>query len=477
MSSLWTGTELRDAFGAPSSAPLAGSVTGVSIDTRTLLPGDLFFAIKGETHDGHDHVARALESGAPAVVISRDRDRDLATFGPAFLVDDTLKAMERLGRAARARSSARIAAVTGSVGKTSAKEMLRAMLATSGETHASAASYNNHWGVPLTLSRMPKEALFGVFEIGMNHPGEIAPLVKMVRPHAALITTIAPVHIEYLGSLEAIAEAKSEIFLGLEPGGWAILNCDAPQFERLAAAARAQAASVRTFGSSEGCDARLLGLDETRAGSRVTARIFGRAKTFDLGAPGAHMAENALGALLVTHALGADPDASVAALADFTPPKGRGERISLPTAGGAVTLIDESYNANPASMRAALRLLGAAEPGPGGRRIAVIGDMLELGADGAAMHAALAADLAANHVDLLFGAGPLTRALYDAAPQAIRAAWAERSSALADEVAKALRAGDVAMVKGSNGSRMGPLVAALRQHFAPSGAGGRDVRC
>jgi UDP-N-acetylmuramoyl-tripeptide--D-alanyl-D-alanine ligase len=472
MSALWTGTELTDALGASPGAPLARAVSGVSIDTRTLQPGDLFFAIKGETHDGHDHVARAFEAGAAAAVANRERADALAACGPVFAVDDTLRAMERLGVAARTRTAAEIVAVTGSVGKTSAKEMLRAMLAPSGATHASAASYNNHWGVPLTLSRMPADARYGVFEIGMNHPGEITPLVRMVRPHAALITTIAPVHIEYLGSLEAIADAKSEVFLGLEPGGTAILNRDAPQFERLAAAARACGARVWTFGSSEGCDARLVSLRETEAGTRVSAEIFGRAKAFDLGAPGAHMAENALGALLVTHALGADPEASAAALAGFAPPKGRGERVSLPTPEGSVTLIDESYNANPASMRAALKLLGAAEPGPNGRRIAVIGDMLELGADGAAMHAALAPDLAANKVDLLFGAGPLTRALYDAAPEAIRAAWAERSSALADEVANALRAGDVAMIKGSNGSRMGPLVAALRQHFARPGARG-----
>jgi UDP-N-acetylmuramoyl-tripeptide--D-alanyl-D-alanine ligase len=472
MSALWTEAELTKAFGAGPSAPLAHAVAGVSIDTRTLRPGDLFFAIKGETGDGHDHVARAFAAGAPAAVVATARADEFAAFGPVFPADDTLKAMERLGVAARGRTAARIVAITGSVGKTSAKEMLRAMLAASGPTHASAASYNNHWGVPLTLSRMPAGAAFGVFEIGMNHANEIAPLVGMVRPHAALITTIAPVHIEYLGSLERIADAKAEIFSGLEPGGTAILNRDAPQFERLAIAARACGARVQSFGSDAACDARLVSLAGTEAGSRVSASILGRRLSFDLGAPGAHMAENALGALIAAAALGADLDASAAALAGFAPQKGRGERIFLATPAGAVTLIDESYNANPASMRAALKLLGAARPGPHGRRIAVIGDMLELGADGAAMHAELAADLAANKVDLLFGAGPLTRALYDAAPEAIRASWAERASDLADEVAEALRAGDVAMVKGSNGSRMGPLVAALRERFARPGAGG-----
>ncbi len=472
MSALWTEAELTGALGAPPSERLANTVEGVSIDTRTLAPCDLFFAIRGETHDGHDHVARAFEAGAPAAVVQRDRARDLAALGPVFATEETLKAMERLAVAARARTTARIVAVTGSVGKTSAKEMLRAMLGASGETHASAASYNNHWGVPLTLSRLPAGAKFGVVEFGMNHAGEIAPRVRMVRPHAALITTIAPVHIEYLGSLEAIADAKAEIFLGLEPGGTAILNRDAPQFERLAAAARVRGARVRTFGVSEACDARLVACEEGEAGSRVSAKVLGRSLRFDLGAPGTHMAENALGALLAAETLGADVERSAAALAGFSPQKGRGERVTLAAPGGAITLIDESYNANPASMRAALKLLGSARPGPNGRRVAVIGDMLELGADGAAMHAALAADLAVNQVDLLFGAGPLTRALYDAAPQARRAAWAERASELAGEVARALRPGDVVMVKGSNGSRMGPLVAALRDHFAHSVAGG-----
>jgi UDP-N-acetylmuramoyl-tripeptide--D-alanyl-D-alanine ligase len=441
-------------------------VGGVSIDSRTLEPGDLFFAIKGAAHDGHDHVARAFEAGAAAAVVSRERAAQLAAVGPTFAVDDTLKAMERLAVAARARSKARIVAVTGSVGKTTAKEMLRAVLTACGETHASAASYNNHWGVPLTLARLPASASFGVLEMGMNHAGEIAPLTRTARPHAALVTTIAPVHIEYLGSLEAIADAKAEIFLGLEPNGTAVLNRDAPQFERLAKAAASRGARVFSFSRGADCDARLLKIEAKDGGSRVRTRILGRELAFELGAPGVHMAENALGALLAAEALGADIDACAAALRRFSPQKGRGERFSVPTPDGPATIIDESYNANPASMRAALALLAAAKPGPKGRRIAVIGDMLELGPKAVAMHAELAADLSANNVDLLFGAGPLTRALFEAAPAAMRAAWAERSSDLTDEVARTLRGGDIAMVKGSNGSRMGPLVAALRDRFA-----------
>jgi UDP-N-acetylmuramoyl-tripeptide--D-alanyl-D-alanine ligase len=468
MSALWSHAELSVALGAASTGRLSTTIGGVSIDSRTLEAGDLFFAIKGDAHDGHDHVARAFEAGAAAAVVSRERAPAL---GPVFAVEDTLAAMARLGVAARARSKAKIVGVTGSVGKTTAKEMLRTVLTACGATHASAASYNNHWGVPLTLARMPASASFGVFEMGMNHAGEIAPLARMVRPHAALVTMIAPVHIEHLGSLEAIADAKAEIFLGLEPKGSAILNRDAPQFERLAKAATSHGARVLSFGRCVECDGRLLELESRESGSRVRARVLGRELTFEIGAPGTHMAQNALGALLVAEALGADLKACAAALEHFSPQKGRGERFVLPMADGPAIIIDESYNANPASMRAALALLAAAEPGPKGRRIAVIGDMLELGPKAAAMHAELAADLSASNVDLLFGAGPLTRALFEAAPASMRAAWTERSSELTDEVARTLRGGDIAMIKGSNGSRMGPLVAALRDRFA-HGAGG-----
>jgi UDP-N-acetylmuramoyl-tripeptide--D-alanyl-D-alanine ligase len=469
MTALWTQAELSAALGAAPIAPLSAGVTGVSIDSRSLEAGDLFFAIKGDAHDGHDHVARAIEAGAVAAVVSRERAHELAALGPVFAVEDTLHAMERLGVAARARSKAKIVGVTGSVGKTTAKEMLRAMLTACGLTHASAASYNNHWGVPLTLARMPANARYGVFEMGMNHAGEIAPLTRMARPHAALVTMIAPVHIEHLGSIEAIADAKAEVFLGLEPGGTAVLNRDAPQFERLKKAATSRGARVLSFGRGADCDGRLIDFEATEGGSRVRARVRGHELTFELGAPGTHMAENALGALLAADAVGAHLRTCAAALRGFSPQKGRGERFSIPTPDGPATIIDESYNANPASMRAALALLAAAKPGPKGRRIAVIGDMLELGPKAAAMHAELAADLRANKVDLLFGAGPLTRALFDAAPASMRAAWTERSTELTDEVARALRGGDIAMVKGSNGSRMGPLVAALRDRFASAG--------
>jgi UDP-N-acetylmuramoyl-tripeptide--D-alanyl-D-alanine ligase len=461
---LWSQAELTEILGAPS-APLAASIESVSIDTRSLAPGDLFFAIKGDAGDGHDHVARAFATGAGACVVARDRQSGLAAQGSIFAVDDTLRAMERLGIAARARTGAKIVAVTGSVGKTSVKEMLRLVLAKGGPTHASVASYNNHWGVPLTLARMPAAAAFGVFEIGMNHAGEISPLVAMVRPHVAMVTTIAPVHVEHLGSIEAIADAKSEIFAGVEPGGTILLNRDAPQFERLDQRARLTRRKVETFGAGAEADARLLHFEPE--GARVRASIHGREISFSLAAPGLHMAQNALGVLLAADGLGVDLEKAAAALGEFSAQKGRGERLTLHGPGGPFTLIDESYNANPASMRAALALLGATRPGLGGRRIAVLGDMLELGAGAAQLHAALAGDLARNAVDLLFCAGPLMRGLFEASPQAIRGAWAERSADLKSSVFDAARGGDVVMVKGSNGSAMGPIVAALRSHFSP----------
>jgi UDP-N-acetylmuramoyl-tripeptide--D-alanyl-D-alanine ligase len=322
--------------------------------------------------------------------------------------------------------------------------------------------------VPLTLCRLPAGAAYGVFEIGMNHAGEITPLVGFVRPHVALVTAIGPVHIELFGTLEAIADAKAEIFSGVEPGGAAVINRDAPQFERLASAARPRA-RVLTFGA--GGDATLIACEPDGEGSRIEAEICGERLAFRLGAPGRHMAENAVGVLLALHALGAPLRASAEGLARFAPAKGRGERFALQAPDGPFTLIDESYNANPTSMRAALALLGATRPGAGGRRIAVIGDMLELGAQGAALHAGLAPELEANRVDLLFGAGPLTRALYDAVPAERRAAHAANSEALRTPLLESLRAGDVVMIKGSNGSRMGPLAAALREQFSPRTAG------
>lgn len=466
---LWSGLGLIPALAARVHGRAPAGVTGVSIDTRTLQPGDLYFAIKGDAKDGHDFAGAAFAAGAAAAVVDEARADALSAHGPLYIVDDTLASMENLGRAARARGEAKIIAVTGSVGKTGTKEALRAALGASGPTHASAASYNNHWGVPLTLARMPRASRFGVFEIGMNHSGEITPLTGMVRPHVAVVTTIAPVHLEHFASLDAIAEAKAEIFLGLEPGGAAIIHADIPQFDLLNARARAsRAGRVLSFGEHAGADAQLISFEARETGSMVSAKVLGEAVTFYLGAPGRHLAVNGLAVLLAAVCAGADLHASARALGAFEAPAGRGQRTGLAAAGGNFTLIDESYNANPASMRAALALLGEAAAG---RRVAVLGDMLELGPDAARLHAELSEAIAENRVDTVFAAGPLMRGLYDALPPGVRGAWKEKSDGLEDVLAEALGAGDVVMVKGSNGSRMGPVVAALKRRFAsPNGA-------
>ncbi|WP_131194299.1 UDP-N-acetylmuramoylalanyl-D-glutamyl-2,6-diaminopimelate--D-alanyl-D-alanine ligase [Lichenihabitans psoromatis] len=465
---LWSGFGLVTPLDARVAGPIPTGISGVSIDTRTIEPGDLFVAIKGDTSDGHDHVATAFEKGAAAAVVDESHYDMVRGRGSLYIVTDTLKAMQSLGRAARARTDAKIVAVTGSVGKTGTKEALRLVLSGAGETHASAASYNNHWGVPLTLARMPRATQFGVFEIGMNHAGEIEPLTAMVKPHVAIITTVAPVHLEFFRSVSEIADAKAEIFSGLQPGGTAIINRDIDTFYRLLTRAEASpAARVLTFGEHPEADARLDSLTPELNGSSVQATIHGRPVHFRLGAPGRHLAMNALAVLLAAAEVGIDPFFASLALAAYSAGPGRGERTILQTEAGPITLIDESYNANPASMRAALALLGSTPVGDGGRRIAVLGDMRELGPDAPALHEALAGEVQAQSVDLLFAAGPLTRPLYDAVPSATRGLWAEQSTAIQAPLAAALRAGDVVMVKGSNGSKMGPLVAALKSQFAP----------
>ncbi len=473
---LWTGLDLVAPLEARLDGRAPAAVGGVSIDTRTLAPGDLFVAIRGERQDGHDYVATAFEKGASAAVVARDRADALRSCGPLYIVGETLRALEGLARASRARSAARIIAVTGSVGKTGTKEALKLILSRAGATHASAASYNNHWGVPLTLARMPRDTRFGVFEIGMNHAGEITPLVGMTRPHIAIVTTVAPVHLEFFASLDAIAEAKAEIFSGLEPGGAAIVNRDIPHYDYLRARAlQSPAGTVLSFGAHADADARLERYDADADGSHVSARVCGRELSYRLAAPGRHLAMNSLAALLAAQIAGADLDDMARALGAFEAPIGRGQRCSLRLGEGAISLIDESYNANPASMRAALALLGEAQVGAAGRRIAVLGDMLELGPDAERLHRDIAMDIEANDVDLVFAAGPMMKAMFDALPPTRRGAWADRSTEIEPLLTRSLAAGDVIMIKGSNGSRMGPLVAALKKTFAapldPASAG------
>jgi UDP-N-acetylmuramoyl-tripeptide--D-alanyl-D-alanine ligase len=381
-------------------------------------------------------------------------------------VPDVLQGLTDLARAARKRTSARVAAITGSVGKTGTKEALRLALSAEGETHASAASYNNHWGVPLSLARMPQNAAFGVFELGMNHAGEITPLTKLVRPRVAVITTIEPVHLEYFGSLEAIADAKAEIFSGLEPGGAAVLNRDNAQFARLARAAhKAGVARVISFGEHDEADARLLTVSLHAGCSTVRASILGTEVAYKLGAPGRHLVNNSLAVLAAVSLLGADLALAALALAQLQPPAGRGARMTLTLPAGRALLIDESYNANPASMRAALALLGQAPVGPRGRRIAVLGDMLELGPAASALHRDMLAPLRDSDVDLVFCAGPLMHALWEVLPADQRGAYAVDSTALEPHVLAAVRDGDAIMIKGSLGSRMAPIVKALASRY------------
>ncbi len=471
MSVLWSGLGLVAPLQARVSGPVPEGVSGVSIDTRTLAPGDLFFAIKGDNSDGHDYVAKAFARGAAAAVVDEDHADAMRDLGALYVVRDVLKAMEGLARAARKRSRAKIIAVTGSVGKTSTKEALRKVLSDAGSTHASDKSYNNHWGVPLMLARLPESARYAVFEIGMNHAGEITPLVDLVKPHVAIVTNVAPVHLEHFANVAEIAKAKAEIFSGIVKGGVAIINRDIDTYDQLEAAAKASPAShVLSFGENLAADAQLLQFDDQQDFSRIGARVLGQQFWFRLGAPGKHLAINALSVLLAARAVGLELAAVAASLADVGPPQGRGARETLlidpaaPKSG--FLLIDESYNANPASMRAAIAVLGSARVSGEGRRIAVLGDMLELGTTSAALHFALGEALLQHHVDKVFASGPLMRHLFDSLAPEKRGAWAADAAALEPLVAAALRPGDVVMVKGSNGSRMHALVAGLKSRCA-----------
>ncbi len=456
---LWTSEVAAAATAGRATAPW--QAFGVSIDSRTLVPGDLFVALVGPRFDGHDFVAAALAAGAAAAVVHRV-PHDLPPGLPLLVVGDTFEALTDLGQVARMHSRARVVAVTGSVGKTGTKEALIHCLAAQGPTHGTLGSLNNHWGVPLTLARMPDDTAYGVFELGMNHAGEINALTRQVKPDVGVITTVAPVHLEFFPSVEAIAEAKAELFDGMTANGTAVLNRDNPHFARLVAAARTRGLSrIRSFGRHPDADARLTDASLHATSSAVTATVRGRRLQYGIGLPGEHWVVNSLAVLLAVDALGADVIAAAGALGDLTPIKGRGVRRRLTVGGGAVVLIDESYNASPVATEAALQVLARNQPGPGGRRIAVLGDMLELGREAVEFHAALAEPIAAAAVDLVFTAGPLTAALDAALPAARRGGHAADAAALAPIVTAAVRPGDVVLVKGSAGSRMAVVVAAL----------------
>ncbi len=459
MTALWTAADADSATGGTSTR--AWQASGVSIDSRSLARGDLFVALAGPRVDGHDFLGDAFAHGASAAVVHRrppGSDNEL----PLLIVRDTMAALGDLGAAARKRSGARIVAVTGSVGKTGTKEALRQALGRLGPIHASAGSLNNQWGVPLSLSRMPRDARFGVFELGMNHPGEIEALSKLARPHVALITTVEPAHLGFFSSVAAIADAKAEIFRGMDGNGAAVLNRDNEWYGRLEAAARAAGLSrIIGFGAHDDATVRLVDCHLHATASAVAVSIEGEIFDYCIGSPGRHWVMNSLGVLGVVRALGGDIAATAGAFAQLRPLDGRGRRHRVSLAQGDAELIDESYNASPASIRAAVAVLATSRPGPGGRRIAVLGDMLEMGDRAPELHAALAQPLAEAKIDLVFTVGEAMASLDRALPKAMRGGHDADSAAMAERIAATLRPGDVVSVKGSRGIRMDKIVSRL----------------
>ena len=465
---LWTAAEAAEATGGRAQGDWTAS--GVSIDTRSLAPGDLFVALK-DVRDGHDFVAQALGKGAAAALVSRVPD-DVTPDAPLLVVKDVLTGLQDLGRAGRARMTGKVVAVTGSVGKTSTKEMLLAIFADQGRTHASVASYNNHWGVPLTLARMPRDTEYAVIEIGMNHPGEIAPLSKMAKPHVALVTTVAAAHLEAFEDISGIAVEKASIFEGVVPNGIAVLNADVETSAILMAKALDCKLRNISFGK-HGYDFRLLRADLQGDTTVVQAQMGADPLLFKLSSPGAHFAMNALGALAVVAALRADIALAVGSLGRWKPYKGRGqrERIYLDVVDTRLTLelLDDSYNANPTSMAAALEVLAAVPVTNNigrvskGRRIAYLGDMKELGPDAVALHAGLAHLEATSKIDEIHCIGPLMRALYDLLPEAQRGEWYETSQEVLPRLKRHLDSGDVVLAKGSLSMKLGLIVDAIRK--------------
>lgn len=458
--SLWTMEEAVAATGGAS--PVEWSVTGVSIDTRTLAPGELFVALK-DVRDGHDFVAQALEKGAGAALVSRVPD-GVAKGAPLLIVDDVLQGLEALGRAARARTDAHVIGVTGSAGKTSTKEMLRAALKGQGNIHAAEKSYNNHWGVPLTLARMPRETDFAIIEIGMNHPGEIKPLAIMAKLDVAIITTVAPAHLEAFKDVMEIAHEKADIFEGLmETGGVAVYNADLEMSEMFLERAPFQA---RAFGYAENAMFRLCEATPKGDTTVCEAEFQGDKILFKIAAPGRHFAMNGLAALAAIDAADGDLGQAATALGNWLPPEGRGRRRFIQTdpteAERGIELFDDAYNANPASVAASLDVLGAVDlSDPRGQRIAILGDMKELGPTGPDLHAALAAHPAMEHIGTVHTVGPLMKNLHEALPAEMRGRWVNTSDELTSEVRHLAGAGDIVLVKGSLSMKMAAIVDAI----------------
>jgi UDP-N-acetylmuramoyl-tripeptide--D-alanyl-D-alanine ligase len=470
---VWTLGEVISATGGRCAGDPAAPISGFTIDSRALETGEGFIAIRGPNRDGHDFVQKALDADAGCAIVeetysakaTREAASDLDEMR-LVRVQDTFDGLNSLGREGRDRAEhAVIIGVTGSVGKTGTKEALRVALNPSGSVHASVKSFNNHWGVPLTLANMPRDIDYGVFEVGMNHAGEISTLTRLVRPHIAIITTVAPVHLGFFASVEEIADAKSEIFEGLEPGGAAVLNRDNPYFERLAAAARAQGAEIVSFGEDERSKVRLMNCDLSPNGSTVTADILGDMLTYTVGAPGRHVVQNTLAVLAAVKLAGADLKAAAESLGAIRAPSGRGERFVIATEQGPICVVDESYNANPASMRAALQTLGLTPRNEFKRRIVVLGDMLELGEESSKLHRELAEAVDAAGIDVVFASGTDMASLFEALPSECRGGYAETPEELSPVLLSSVQPGDIVMVKGSLGSRMAPLVDGLKREF------------
>lgn len=459
MTPLWTETDAAEATRGRATRPFNAS--GVSIDTRSLSPGDLFVALRGENNDGHDHLAKAASAGASAAIVDIIPDgapEDL----PYLIVNDTLAALRDLAVSARARLKGKVIGVTGSVGKTGAKDALAHLLQTFGTVHKTIGNLNNHFGCPLTLSRMPANTDFAIIEMGMNHAGEISPLSTLAKPDVALITTVDAVHLEFFESVEGIADAKSEIFDGLVKNGTAVLNRDNPYFARmLGNAEKRGVANITTFGEHGDADHRLTGFKPNDSGSSITAICGDTTVSYELAVTGRHLALNSLGILAVIDALGVDIEKASKLFASLISNPGRGGRVEVRVADGSFILIDESYNASPASTKAALQVLSVAPVGGGGRRIAVLGDMLELGDQGPQLHIDLADTIASSDIDLVFTAGPLMMGLFEALPKNKKGGHASSSAEILPLVTATVRSGDVVSVKGSLGSRMKPVVDAL----------------
>jgi UDP-N-acetylmuramoyl-tripeptide--D-alanyl-D-alanine ligase len=456
---LFTLDAILAATGGQAEGVVVPAINSISIDSREIGPDALFVAIKGDRFDGHDFVATALGNGAVAALVSRGGGVG------TIMVPDALGGLRDLAIVARARSSACIVGVTGSVGKTTTKEMIRVMFAAAGRTHASIKSFNNHWGVPLMLARMPESAQFGVFELGMNHAGEIEPLSRMVRPHIAVITTIAPAHLEALGSLEAIATAKAEIFAGLEPGGTAVLNADHPQLGVLRAhAAAAGVARVVTYGFAEGSDWQVTRYEAVADKSFAEVRHAGEIYQLVLAVPGRHMVVDAVAALAVGFIAGVEPAVALRALAGFGAQPGRGQKLSFSAGDKALVLTDESYNANTASMIAALDVFASQQAH--GRKVLILGDMLELGPQGPQLHASLAGAVTASGADALYLVGPQMAALAEALGPERVTAHTSTAAEMAEIVVRDLAYGDAVMVKASNGIGLAGVVEQIRKRFA-----------